>query len=123
MISVARVNGDYRVLIKALLSGGENLLLGNYSGGRKVYLATALVAVRRSRYLNPDVVWVERCRRPLSKKSLSLSLSLPLSLFLSLSLSLSLVPFLCSFHEPVVSPTLSFHRDHDLILKLATTAA
>lgn len=86
-IAVARINGDYRVLIKPLLSGDENLLLGNYFGGRKVYLATALVAVRRSRYLNPDVVWVERSRRLLSKKSLSLFLPIPLTNLLFLLLS------------------------------------
>lgn len=35
------INVDYRVLIKPLLSAGENLLLGNYSGVRKDYLAGA----------------------------------------------------------------------------------
>lgn len=100
LISVALINDDYHVLIKALLSTDENLLLGNYSGGRKVYLATALVAVRRSGCLNPGVVRVERSRAvPLSKK------------FLSRSLLLSQT---CRFSHSLVSiaTTISFQSRH-----------
>jgi len=92
-VFVARLNGHYRVLIKALLSAAENLLLANYFGGGsggEVYLAAALVAARRSGYLNPGCSLAGE--KPLviketpSPPTLSLSLSLSLCLVLLLSL-------------------------------------
>jgi len=101
-VFVAQLNDHYRVLIKALLSAGENLLLANYFGGGEVYLAAALVAARRSGYLNPGCslagekpLVIKETPSPLPLPSLSLSLSLSLSccFYLSASPDLSFRPF------------------------------